>query len=304
MLSPLNVNLPDSTIHGSSVLSPAPSIPRLPLPGSPVLVGSILSLASRHLLCVYDQSLPRDLGGACSVTCTQLERKSTIAEWIDAYLIGHPEEGLCPLRQSSEAPLSSRHMKSNMLFTLLVLCVGLAPDTEAQKPDPFDPNQYKSFWYEIAFASTIDDQDSENNEKLGALKDSLERHLLNVITKYYNNKRCMLEKVPALEEDSPGKFRVTRSIGKDAVPGLQLGEASVVGSDALLLPSHAALSCREVIPGPEGDSNQGRLWDQAVDSNQRGLWEQAEDRNHEGSLGYQTTDSTQGRLGDQAADSN
>ena len=26
----------------------------------------------------------------------------------------------------------------------------------------------------------------------------------------------------------------------------------MVGSDALLPPSHAALSCREVIPGPEG----------------------------------------------------
>ncbi|KAK7794961.1 hypothetical protein U0070_020468, partial [Myodes glareolus] len=44
----------------------------------------------------------------------------------------------------------------------------------------------KGFWYEIAFASTIDDQDSENNEKLGDLKAMLERHLGDVITAYYN----------------------------------------------------------------------------------------------------------------------
>lgn len=47
------------------------------------------------------------------------------------------------------------------------------------------PQFNKGFWYEIAFASTIDDEDSENNEKLGALKDVLEMHLLKVTTAYY-----------------------------------------------------------------------------------------------------------------------
>ena len=146
-----------------------------------------------------------------------------------------------------------------MLFILLVLCVGLAPDTKAQGlstldamlvnpvivsqvqcfsmgvgttqsqpsilyyfvfPSPLELSrllyslegrdvewlsayqildactygwflslipipQFKGFWYEIAFASTIDDQDSENNEKLGDLKAMLERHLVDVITAYY-----------------------------------------------------------------------------------------------------------------------
>lgn len=150
-------------------------------------------------------------------------------------------------------------MESNMLFILLGLCVGLAPDTEAQGlstldarpvipvivsqvqcfsmglgptqsqpsilyyfvfPSPLELSrllyplegrdvewlsgsqildagssewflslipvpQFKSFWYEIAFASTIDDQDSENNEKLGALKAMLERRLVDVIAAYY-----------------------------------------------------------------------------------------------------------------------
>lgn len=151
-------------------------------------------------------------------------------------------------------------MESNMLFILLVLCVGLAPDTEAQGlstldakpvipvivsqvqcfsmgvgptqsqpsilysfvfPSPLElsrllyplegrdvewlsgsqildarssewflslipiPQLKRGFWYEIAFASTIDDQDPKNNERLGALKAMLERHLVDVTTAYY-----------------------------------------------------------------------------------------------------------------------
>ncbi|OBS68968.1 hypothetical protein A6R68_02491, partial [Neotoma lepida] len=82
-------------------------------------------------------------------------------------------------------------MESNMLFTLLGLCVGLyvglASDSQDAELKDFDINKFLGFWYEIAFASMVDTHDLAHKEpKMGAMLVKLEENLLALTTTDYN----------------------------------------------------------------------------------------------------------------------
>ncbi|XP_055455729.1 epididymal-specific lipocalin-5-like [Psammomys obesus] len=109
-------------------------------------------------------------------------------------------------------------MDSIMLFTLLGLCVGLAAGTQDEVLTNFDLSKFSGFWYEIAFASKMGTHASAHKEeKMGAMMVHLEENLLALTTTYYNEDRCVLEKVGAAQADQPGKFKVTRVAGTKEV---------------------------------------------------------------------------------------
>uniref|UniRef100_A0A8C8T3J7 Lipocalin 5 n=1 Tax=Peromyscus maniculatus bairdii TaxID=230844 RepID=A0A8C8T3J7_PERMB len=123
---------------------------------------------------------------------------------------------------------TARHMESNMLFTLLglcvVLCVGLASDLQGTELKDFDINKFLGLWYEIAFASMVDTHDLAHKEqKLGAMTVNLEENLLALTTAYYNGDHCVVEKAGAVQADHPGKFKVTKISGSK--------EVSIVATD-------------------------------------------------------------------------
>ncbi|XP_052578400.1 epididymal-specific lipocalin-5-like [Peromyscus californicus insignis] len=113
-------------------------------------------------------------------------------------------------------------MESNMLFTLLGLCVGLcvglASDLQDAELKDFNINKFLGLWYEIAFASTMDTHGLAHKEqKLGAMTVKLEENLLALTTTYYNGDHCVLEKAGAMQTDHPGKFKVTKISGSKEV---------------------------------------------------------------------------------------
>ncbi|CAH6788710.1 Lcn5 [Phodopus roborovskii] len=120
------------------------------------------------------------------------------------------------------AELPARHMESNILFTLLGLCmclfVGLAADPEDAAQDDFDVNQFLGFWYEIAFAANTDEIGYRDDEKLGAMRVELEKDLLAMTVTYFHHNVCVLKKIKAAKSDYPWRFRITAT-GENAVPG-------------------------------------------------------------------------------------